>query len=196
MKIKKKNKDKLDLAFNESKINHIEIETNLVEIMLDCISMNSKNEFPEDNRHKFIFKNFGRIAVSYRLGEWNDENAEIIKIESNELKSKFEGLKLNAMYGWKFINIGEKNFNDWKNKLSLDFVNNENWKKMNTFDLFAEQYGKNITIDIRLWFKDFTVFDYFGKELNIKEFMENGERGWNQLYKTGITTENHKTEKY
>tara|TARA_B110000208_G_C11536048_1_gene346108 strand:- start:262 stop:651 length:390 start_codon:yes stop_codon:yes gene_type:complete len=129
MKIRKRNKDKLDLAFNESKINHIEVETNLVEILLDCISMNSENEFPKDNRHKFIFKNFGRIVVSYRLGEWNDENAEIVKIENSELKSKFEVLKLNAMYGWEFINVGEKNFNDWKKKLSLDYVNKENWEK-------------------------------------------------------------------
>jgi len=196
MRIRDNKRNKLDLAFNESTINYVGIESNSIEILLDCISMNSDNEFPKDNRHKFVFKDFGRIAVSFRLGEWNDETAEIVKIEHKELKSKFNELKLDSMYGWEFINIGEKNFNDWKNQLSLDYVNNKNWEKMNTFDLFAEQLGENITIDVRIWFKDFRVFDYFEKELSIKEFVKNGERGWNQLNKTGIQTENHKTKKY
>ena len=194
MKNTKENKDKLDLAFNESKINYIGIESDVVEILMDCVSMNSDNKFPDDDRHKFMFNDFCRIAISFRLGEWDDNKAEIIKIEPTELKSKFDKLKLDSMYGWEYINLDDKTFNDWKDKISLDVVNKDDWNKMNTIDLFAEQIGKDaVTIDIRIWFKDFQIFDYYGIELTKKEFIENGERGWNQLYKTGISTDNHKT---
>ena len=195
MRITQKDKEKLDLAFNESKINYVGIKSDTVEILMDCISMNSENKFPEDDRHKFMFSDFGRIAISYRLGEWDNEKAEIIKINETELKSKFDKLKLDSMYGWEYINLGDKTFDDWKEKLSLDLIKKDNWNEMNTIDLFAEQIGKDaVTIDIRIWFTDFQIFDYFGKEITKTEFVANAERGWNQLYKTGISSDNHKTK--
>lgn len=196
MNIEKKQKDGLDLAFNESTINYVGIESDSVEILLSCISMNADKKFPDDNRLKIIFSDYGRIAVSYRKGSWDDENAEIDKIESEELKSKFDGLILDSMYGWEFINLEEKEFTDWSDKISLDKTNNSNWSSMNTIDLFAEQVGKDeITIDIRIWFNDFRVFDLNNREFSKKEFAENAQRGWNQMYQTGITTANHKTTK-
>ena len=100
------------------------------------------------------------------------------------------------MYGWEFINLEEKQFTDWSDKISLDEINNSNWSDMNTIDLFAEQVGKDeITIDIRIWFSDFRVFDFKNTELSKKEFAENAQRGWNQMYETGIETENHKSKK-
>ncbi len=83
MRITKKDKDKLDLGFNESTLNYVEIKSNTVEILMDCISMNSNNRFPEDDRHKFVFSDFGRIAIGYKLGEWDNEKAEIITINEN-----------------------------------------------------------------------------------------------------------------
>ncbi len=66
---------------------------------------------------------------------------------------------------------------------------------MNTIDLFAEQYGKDtVTINIRIWFSNFQIFDFLGKELTKTEFVENAERAWKQLYKTGISSDNHKTK--
>ena len=195
MRITQIDKEKLDLAFNESKINYVGIKSDTVEILMDCISMNSENKFPEDDRHKFMFSDFSRIAISYRLGEWDNENAEIIKINETELKSKFERLNLDSMYGWEYINLGDKTFDDWKEKLSLDLIKKDNWNEMNTIDLFAEQIGKDaVTIDIRIWYKDFQIFNYFGKEIAKTEFVANAERGWNQLYKTGISSDSHKTK--
>ena len=196
MNIDKKQKDELDLAFNESTINYVGIESDSVEILLSCISMNADKEFPDDNRLKIVFSDYGRIAISYRKGTWDDENAEIEEIKPDELKSKFDGLILDSMYGWAFINLEEKQFTDWSDKISLDKINNSNWSDMNTIDLFAEQVGKDeITIDIRIWFIDFRVFDFKNTELSKKEFAENAQRGWNQMYETGIETENHKSKK-
>ncbi len=195
MRTIKEDKDKLDLAFNESTINYIEVKSNMVEVLMDCLSMNSDNKFPKDNRHRFVFSDFGRIVIIYKLGEWDNEKAEIIKIKEAELKSKFDNLKLNSMYGWKFINLGDKTFEDGKEKTSLDLIKKDNWNEMNTIDLFAEQFEKDaVTIDIRIWFSDFQIFNFWGKELTKTEFIENAQRAWNQLYKTGLSSDNHQTE--
>lgn len=194
MNIDKKQKDGIDLALNESKINFVDIESNKVTVLLSCISMKSNNEFYEDNRFRIEFNDFGRIAVSYRNGTWGDENAKVEIIGTGELKSKFKGLILDSMYGWEFINLEEKHFTDWSDRISLDEINKSEWSEMNTIDLFAEQVGKDgVTIDIRIWFSSFRIFDIKDKELTKEEFAENGKRGWDQLYKTGIKMENNKT---
>ncbi len=196
MNIEKKQKDGIDLALNESKINFVDIESNKVAVLLSCISMKSDNEFYDDNRFRIEFNDFGRIAVSYRNGTWDDKSAKVEIIEPGELKSKFKDLILDSMYGWEFINLEEKHFTDWSDRISLDKINKSEWSEMNTIDLFAEQVGKDeVTIDIRIWFSDFRIFDINDKELTKEEFAENGKRGWNQLYETGIKTENNKTTK-
>ena len=196
MNIEKKQKDGLDLALNESKINFVDIESNKVTVLLSCISMKSDNEFCDDNRFRIEFNDYGRIALSYRNGLWDDKNAKIEIIKPSELKSKFKDLILDSMYGWEFINLEEKHFTDWSDRISLDEINKSEWSEMNTIDLFAEQVGKNeVTIDIRIWFSNFRIFDINDKELTKEEFAENGKRGWNQLYETGIKTENNKTTK-
>lgn len=196
MKIDQMQKDEIDLALNESTINFIDIKSNKVIVLLSCISMKENKEFYKDNRFRLEFIDFGRIAISYRLGTWDDKNASIEIIQPEELKSKFESLILDSMYGWEFINLDDKHFEEWSNRLSLNQINNLEWQKMNTVDIFAEQVGKDeITIDVRIWFSDFKIFDFEGNELSKIEFSENGKRGWNQVYESGISTENHKTTK-
>lgn len=189
-------KDGLNVAFNESKLNYIDITQEIVVVILDFLGMDTNNEFPEDSRVKIIFKPYGRIAISSRKGEWDDAQAEIVELDENELNDYFSDLKLDSMYGWEFINIGGKNFEKWSDKLSLDKQTSSEWNKMNTIDLFGEQYGPDaITIDVRIWFDSFEVFGFDGKKMTTQEFIEKGQSGWNQLYKTGIKSENHRNYK-
>lgn len=191
-----KYKDGIDLAINESTLNSVRIGSNEVEVGLGCISMNENGEFPDDNRFKFIFHDFGRIALSFRRGLWDDESALIEKIDPSEIASKLNGLILDSMYGWEFIDLKENQFTSWSDKKSLDKVNKQNWSDMHTIDLFAEQDGAEpVTIDLRIWFADIQILDWNNSELSLDEFIQNGQRGWEQLYKTGITTTNNKTSK-
>lgn len=188
--------DGLNLAFNESTINWIDVKANSIEVMLDCISMDSDGNFPDDNRIKIVFEDYGRIALCYRKGEWEDETAEVVSINPEELKKHLRSLKLDSMYGWEFINLDNDSFDQWKANLSLDVINKPDWEALNTIDLFAEQRAKElITIDVRIWFTDFKIFNYKNLEITKKEFVENAQRGWNQLYKSGIETHNYKSNK-
>ena len=97
------------------------------------------------------------------------------------------------MYGWEFINLGEKEYEKWSDKLSLILETDLDCKGMNTIDLFAEQIAKDaITIDIRIWFDDFKILDSKENELTKQQFIDSGQRGWNQLYDNGIQSHDHK----
>lgn len=195
-KIELEVKDKLDLAFNESKINFVAIHEGSLEVVFDFISMNSSGEFPKDDRHIVTFTNFGRIAMSYKMGSWDDENAQLILIEPYAVQQHFDELNLDSMYGWEFINLGLEEFGKWSDKLSLDLTKREDWNSLNTIDLFGEQVGTpEVTIDIRIWFDEMSIKTFEGKELSLQEFTENAQRGWDQMYKTGLTSSNHKTTK-
>ena len=158
--------------------------------------MNESKEFPEDSRIKVIFRPYGRIALSYRKGEWNNEEAEVVQIDQNNLKDYFSSLKLDSMYGWEFINLHEQDFNKWSDKLSLDKRIENDWRSMNTIDLFAEQNGEDpVTIDVRIWFDDLEIFDYDSHPMTIQQFIDSGQRGWDQLYNTGVESKEHKNYK-
>lgn len=192
MQISNELREGLDIAFNESTLNYVDISAEYVEVLLDCLCMNENNEFPEDSRVRVFFKSVGRIAVSYRKGEWNDEEAEVLKLDEKELKNAFEGLILDSMYGWEFINLDDTGFNKWSTRLSLDKITATNWNTMNTIDLFAEQVGKDeVTIDLRIWFENLEIVDFNDRPMTVQEFVDSGKRGWDQLYKTGINTRNH-----
>jgi hypothetical protein len=196
MKITSEIEKGLNLAFNESKLNYVDITPDFIEVVLDCICMNENNEFPDDSRIKIQFKPYGKIAISYRKGEWDDKQAEIVKIESDKLKDYFSDLTLDSMYGWEFINFGEKEYEKWSDKLSLILETDLDSKGMNTIDLFAEQIAKDaVTINIRIWFDDFKIFDSKENELTKQQFIDSGQRGWNQLYDTGIQSQDHKNFK-
>lgn len=166
-------KDGLNVAFNESKLNYIDITQENIVVIVDYLGMNENNEFPEDSRIKIIFKPYGRIAISYRKGEWDDEQAEVVGLNETNLKDYFADLKLDSMYGWEFINLGKEDFKKWSDKLSLDKQTCSEWDKMNTIDLFGEQYGPDvITIDVRIWFKSFEVFGFDGKKMTTQDFID------------------------
>ena len=189
-------KDKLNLAFNESTINNVSINEDVVEVMIDVISMDSNEVFPNDNRHLIRFSNFGRVALSYKMGSWEEENAEIASVEPSAVEGLFTDLILDSMYGWEFINLGIEEFEKWSDKLSLDLTKREDWNSLNTIDLFGEQIvSPEATFDMRIWFDELSVTTFEGKELSLQEFTENAQRGWEQLYKTGLSMTNHKTTK-
>jgi hypothetical protein len=193
MRFSNKIRDGLNVAFNESKINYLDISDESIEVVLDCLCMNENNEFPDDSRIKILFKPYGKIIISIREGGWNNESAEIIKFDRDKLKDYFQNLMLDSMYGWEFINLDESKYKHWADKLSFCIETGLDYSELNTIDLFAEQLGKeSITIDLRIWFEDLKIFDWTGNEMTTQQFIDRGQRGWNQLYKTGIHTQDHK----
>ena len=189
-------KSGLDLALNEATLNYIDLNKrdNSVKVVLDCIALELNGEFPSDTRVILDFVPIGRIAVSYRLGEWNDGEATIRKIsDEQELIKSLKDLKLDSMYGWEFINNKKEEFEKWQNKISFDYSTENNLSQFNTIDLFAEQiHEPQTTVDVRIWFKDFKIYSIDKKLISLEEFIERGKKGWERLYNGGILTKDHK----
>ena len=144
------------------------------------IAMDKDGQVPEDNRVSVIFRPIGRFVASYRKGHWDDEEAEVEYFEPEqilEIVQRFGGLPI---YGWDFINCGDKDFDRWKNRLSFDYSTGDGLGLTNTIDLF--QAGTDQTLNVRIWFDDFDVLTPHHEKVDLVEFLENGRRGWDAIY--------------
>lgn len=182
MNINEELRHRIGLALNEAILLGVEFnkEKNLVACSFSLVAMDKDGNVPKDNRLLFIFNPIGRFVASYRNGHWDDKTAEIEKFEPErilEIVQSFLGL---SIYGWDFVNCGDKNFDTWKDHLSFDYSTGSNIGFTNTIDLFQE--GVNKHINIRIWFDDFEILTSKYKPVELEEFLENGKRGWDAIY--------------
>jgi hypothetical protein len=182
MQIDEELRHRIGLALNEATLLGVEFdkEKNLVSCSFALVAVDKDGNVPEDNRLLFIFKPIGRFVASYRNGHWDDKNAVVEKFEPErilEIIQSFQGL---AIYGWDFVNCGDKDFDIWKDRLSFDYSTGDNIGLTNTIDLFQE--GGNKHIEIRIWFDDFEILTPKYEQVELEEFLENGKRGWDAVY--------------
>jgi len=90
---------------------------------------------------------------------------------------RFKGL---AIYGWDFVNCGDKDFDTWKDRLSFNYSTGKISGLTNTIDLFQE--GGDQHIDIRIWFDNFEIVTPKYESVELEDFLENGKRGWDAIY--------------
>lgn len=182
MKIDEELRHKIGLALNEATILGVEFdeEKKLVSVSFAVVAMDKDGNVPDDNRLLFIFKPVGRFVASYRNGHWDDKNATIEKFEPKDILEIIQRFKGQAIYGWDFVNCGDKGFNNWNDRLSFDYSTGDNLGLTNTIDLFQEGGDKHI--DFRIWFDDFEILTPKYEKVGLEEFIENGKRGWDAVY--------------
>lgn len=182
MQIDEELRHRIGLALNEATLLGVEYnkEKNLVDCSFALIAMDKDGNVPEDNRLLFIFKPVGRFAASLQNGHWDNKNAEVEKFEPENILEIIQSFKGRSIYGWDFINCGDKDFDTWKDRLSFDYTTGDNIGLTNTIDLFQE--GGNRYIDLRIWFDDFEIFTPTYEPVDLEEFLENGKRGWAAVY--------------
>jgi hypothetical protein len=176
MQIDEELRHRIGLALNEATLLGVEFdkEKNWVACSFALVAMDKDGNVPEDNRLLFIFKQVGRLVASLRNGHWDDKNAEENILE---ITQSFKGF---SIYGWDFINCGDKDFDTWKERLSFDYSTGDNIGLTNTIDLFQE--GGNRHIDLRIWFDNFEILTPKYEPFDLEEFLENGKRGWDAVY--------------
>ena len=182
MKIDEELRHKIGLALNEATILGVEFdeEKKLVSASFTVVAMDKDGNVPTDNRLLFIFKPIGRFVASYRNGHWDDKNAAIEKFEPEDILEIIQRFKGQAIYGWDFVNCGDKDFDTWKDRLSFDYSPSDNIGLTNTIDLFQEGGDKHI--DFRIWFDDFEILTPKYEKVELQDFVDNGKRGWDAVY--------------
>lgn len=173
---------KIGLALNEATLLGIEFnkEKKLVACSFAVVTMDKNGNVPDDNRLLIMFKPVGRFVASLRNGHWDDKDATIDYFEPNDILTKIQSFNGQSIYGWDFVNCGDDDYNNWKDRLSFDYSTGDNTGLINTIDLFQEGFERHI--DIRIWFDDFEVLTSKHEKVQLDEFIENGKRGWDAIY--------------
>lgn len=182
MQIDEKLRHEIGIALNEATLLGVEFDEgkSLVACSFAVIAMNKDGNVLQDNRLLFIFKPVGRFVASYRNGRWDDKNAIVEKFAPKDILEVVQRFHGQAIYGWDFINCGDKDFDSWKDRLSFDYSTGDNIGLTNTIDLFQEDIDKHI--DLRIWFDDFEILTPTYNKIELKDFIENGKRGWDAIY--------------
>ncbi|MCA9409228.1 MAG: hypothetical protein KC733_11105 [Candidatus Omnitrophica bacterium] len=182
-KITEEEKRKLNIALNEAILISVQIcpYQKVGTIILSILSLCKDCSLPDDKRVQFTLKNVGRVVASKRLGRWNDQNAKIVKFKLQELPSIIEEFGESPIYGEEFFGDTNRDFQNWKDRLSL------NWEEKNggkTNSLFLFQDGGTKHLDLIIWFDELNIETMDHNQISIEEFISGNQR-WFEALKRG-----------
>lgn len=158
-----------------------------VELGFVVLTLPEHGPEPEDRRRILRLKGVSRVVASYRGGRWDDREAAVLPLEPLRLDSVIEDLGQLPIFGWEFIDAGDEQFRQWKDRLSLDLPCAGSGT--HTIDLFQD-HGQRI-LDFRAWFDGVEVRDVEGREIPIQRFIDDGVRWWDALYTGDTRTDGH-----
>jgi hypothetical protein len=172
----------LNVALNEATLLGIEFDRDKERIAatFSPVAIDTNGQIPEDNRVQLVFKPVGKFVASYRLGDWNDESAQTIKFEPEQIFEKVQEFGSGSIYGWEFIDCKKESNENWKDRLSFEFNSNKNAGQQHTIDLFQASEGKHI--DIKIWFDELEIRSPKHETIDFQTFIDNGKRGWDGIY--------------
>lgn len=185
----------LNVALNESSWCYAEAmsDGSVVDLGFQVLTLPVAGPEPDLMARSIRFHLFsvGRIAASLRMGRWNDVDAAVEPFALKDLNEVVEGFGGCPIYGWEFIDGPEKSWNHWKDRLSLNSVFPRGSDE-HVFDLFQESaLGPDRHLDVRIWFRDLSVFDYEENPISLEDFSAGGKRWWDALHAGDPRTSGH-----
>lgn len=177
----------LDEALNEATLIGIEFDKRkeIVAATFSMLAVDENGKVPQDSRLQFIFQPVGKLIASYRLGNWDDEQASILKFDAEEISKKVEEFGQQPIYGWEFIDCKNQSNNNWMNRLSFQYESQQTHGRLHTFDLFQE--GDNKHIDIKIWFDELKIYNPENQLVDLQTVINNGKRAWDGIYNGSAT---------
>lgn len=145
---------------------------------------------PSDPRRQIILTDIGRIAAALRDSRWDDLSARTVPFAVSDLLSVIQSFDGQPIYGWDFINVHDRAFDQWKNHLSLDIVP-PNGSLENRIMLFQEGATVNRHLDLWIWFDAMLVRDASGNTIELSDFIAGGKRWWDALHAGDPRVEGH-----
>lgn len=184
--------DDFNVALNEAQLVGIEVDPlgPRAAITLAVLSLPADGgPEPEDPRVQFVLEPLGRVAASLRHGRWDDESARIEHFKLEQLADVVSARGQLPIYGWEFLDVpAEKDFDGWRDRLSLDWTTNDDVGQTHTLDLFQEDQPH---LDLRLWFDEIQIFDPARQLIAFDDFTAAGVRWWDALYAGDPRTQAH-----
>jgi len=170
----------LGMALNEAGLLFVKCEKDLRRILVGVNVLSLPEHGPEsdDRRRLLELRRVSRIVCSYRGGHWDDEDAPILGLATEQLSEVIVDFGQDPIYGWEFVDVGDEHFGRWAGRLSLD----ETWAEggSHTIDLFQDAADR--ILDIRIWFEDLEVRTSGGDRIPLGSFARGGRRWWDARY--------------
>jgi hypothetical protein len=177
----------LDTAFNEATLLGAEFDANcrLVALTIAGVSLDSDGNVPQDRRVQVILQSVGRLCACLRTVDEHHKPGDVIPFASDELLKTVQSFGGLHVYGWKFFDCGDDDFNEWKDRPSLK-VGSETDPGKHTLDLFQD--GLDRYLQLRIWFDNILFFAPDRSEIPVVEFVAAGKRGWDAIMLDGNKT--------
>ena len=174
----------IGVALNEADLLNVEYDQdrNIVEATFSLLTLPpDESPPPPDPRRRLILTKVGRIAAALREAHWDDLTAQPIAFEVHELSSIVKSFGGQPVYGWEFINSEDPSFENWRDRLSLD------WRVPdgsldNRMAIFQEGMRLDRHLDLWIWFSDLEVQGPDGDAIPLQDFIAGGRRWWDGLY--------------
>lgn len=184
MDLKKELREGLGVALNEATMVDLEMDPirRIAGATFRVLSLPEGDETvtPEDTRVQLVFQPIGRVAVSLRLGHWDDPAAPVERLRIDQLSERVKSFGGLPIYGWEFFDLPDTQFAQWSNRLSLDLQWPEEGDGFaHTVDLFQEA---DSILDMRLWFDELTIRDARHNEVPLEDIIAGGRRWWDAFW--------------
>lgn len=184
-------KMELNVAFNEATLLGAEVdaERRVAAVTLDVLTLPSEGPPPEDSRVQLILHPVGRVAASWRMGSWDDPNAEVVPFPLERLLEVVQSFGGQPIYGWEFLDAHDKDMARLRRRLSLDWRSGEDGLS-HSLSLFQESASRKVQhLDLFLWFDELVVRRPDGTTHSLEDFAAGGQRWWDALYAGDQRTE-------
>ena len=180
----------LDVAICQADLLGFEVvpETRLAGATFRVLTLPEEGPPPGDSRVQILFKPVGRVSASLRDGSWDDPDAEVVPFQIEELLTVVQSFEGAPIYGSEFIDVEEKRFEKWSDRLSLDWTSGQDGRS-HSISVFQDP-GPRV-LELRVWFDYLRIFDPEFNEISIDVFIAGGQRWWNAFYKGDERTRGH-----
>ena len=192
MALSKNETEGLGVAFNEATLLGVEVDAarSLCGLTLSVLTLPQDGPAPDDSRVQMLLRPVGRVCASLRSGRWDDLQAHVEKFELSELLKIVQSFGGQPIYGWKFFDLEEFNFEEWSDRLSLDWHGNSSAMEHN-ITLFQEGSVPERILDLRIWFKEITFHRANGELIKTEDIITGGKKWWDGLHSGDKRTAGH-----
>jgi len=159
------------------------------DVFLRVLTLPEEGPEPQDPRFVLRLTRVGRIVASLRMGNWDDERADVVPLALGDLTETVLSFRSQPIYGWELVDSENDDLATLVGRVSLDEAFPEGGRQ-HWIRLFQE--GQAVRhLDLFIWFDNLEIYDMELAQIPIEYFAAGGRRWWNAFYAGDPRTEGH-----
>lgn len=172
----------LDTALNEARFVGLTFdqEQSIAIVFLEVLGLPPEPDGRIDPRAALVLSPVGRVSATLKHGRWDDADAEVERLELDDLQRVAQRYGGHHVYGWRFFDPEGQ-----APTQSLDVSIRDEGGRTHAIKLSQE--GESF-LELQIWFDDLDAFAADNSQIPLDEFVGRGIRWWNGLYENDHRT--------